>query len=130
MLVFNEAFEYEILQREKEFSSYSAVNAYVVTWNLGGYTPPPNLDIRNLFNFGIKPTPDVIVVGFQEYVKLKAANLVSKAAWAFSQSIMDNSHLKDSKPFRYIHDCGSKRFSWVVSSRVCQERDEYKNYAC
>ena len=64
--------------REKEFSTYSRVSVYMVTWNLGGYSPPPNLNVKNLFDFGKNPTPDVVVVGFQEYIELKATNILSK----------------------------------------------------
>lgn len=48
-----------------------------MTWNLGGYVIDQNLDLQGLFDFRNHPTPDLVIIGLQELVELKAASLMS-----------------------------------------------------
>ena len=72
----NEAFENEIRFREKEFSTYESINVYVVTWNLAGCPLNPLVDFLDLFNPRGNLPPDLVVIGFQEYIELSATSVV------------------------------------------------------
>lgn len=72
----NEAFENEIRFREKEFSTYENINVYVVTWNMAGCPVNPLVDFLDLFNPRGNAPPDLVVVGFQEYIELSATSVV------------------------------------------------------
>ena len=64
------------MERQKEFAEFSQLNIFAATWNLAGISPPLELDLSKLFNFQGNATPDVIIVGLQEFVELNAANVM------------------------------------------------------
>jgi hypothetical protein len=73
----------EQLQKlEAEYSTYHPIRVKVCSWNLGGREPPVNVDLAQ-WVLGSPPhreTPDVLVVGLQEMVKLNAKNVLSGAS--------------------------------------------------
>jgi phosphatidylinositol-bisphosphatase len=73
--VFGEALEKAVKEREKEFSTFEDVNLLIASWNVGGFQPTASLDLTNLFNIEGNNTPDVVVVGLQEYVVSSATSM-------------------------------------------------------
>jgi len=74
--VFGEAFEKAIKEREKDFSTYDDISVFIATWNIGGFQPTSNFDLSNLFNSEGNPSPDIVVIGLQEYIANTVSNMV------------------------------------------------------
>ena len=49
---------------------------HVAAWNLGGFQPTSSFDLTGLFNMEGNPSPDVVIVGLQEYTELSATSMV------------------------------------------------------
>jgi Phosphatidylinositol 5-phosphate phosphatase len=82
---FSDVFERKIKEHEKEYTSYDQVTVFTATWNLGGYEPAPDFDLSGLFNFEGNQSPDIIVVGFQEFVELNTTNIIAGDQYKFRQ---------------------------------------------
>ncbi|CAN1354637.1 Type IV inositol polyphosphate 5-phosphatase 9, partial [Linum perenne] len=53
------------------------IRLFVGSWNVGGNSPPADLDIGDWLNDGdISLSPDIYVLGFQEVVPLNAGNII------------------------------------------------------
>jgi len=73
---FGDESEKVIVERIKEFAEFEDLTVFTVTWNLGGYQPYQMLNLGDLFNFQGNDTPDLVVIGLQEFIELNAANVV------------------------------------------------------
>ena len=72
-----DTFERVVRLRESEYTNTSDVSIFISTWNMGGYEPEKDFKLNNLFDFEGAAAPDIIVVGFQEFVELNAKNMMS-----------------------------------------------------
>jgi hypothetical protein len=63
-----------------QYSENKDIEIGVVTWNLAGNSPHPNFDISNILLMDPKTnqmkTPDILIVAFQEMVKLNVQQIV------------------------------------------------------
>lgn len=67
----------EMEKRHEEYTDIEALNLFVGTWNIGGVKPYESVDISAwLFPIQDSFVPDIVVVGFQEIVEIKASTLL------------------------------------------------------
>lgn len=64
----------EVFAREDEYSQFTKVTIQICTWNMGGRKPPTH---ENLLPWLLADSrPDIVIVAFQEIVKLNARNCI------------------------------------------------------
>ena len=102
--------EKQLEKYRSHFQSWQNITVSVVSWNCGGNTPPPTFDITNIVHFEggeAQVTPDVVIVGLQEMVKLNAKSVIQgkdKERALLWERIITNSLCKKAK---YV--CVSKK---------------------
>ena len=78
-------FEDTVSARESEFALYKNFTIRAITWNLAGRKIPPDTDFTSILQ-GQEPA-DVIVLSFQEVVKLNPRNILQESN---NQGAIDN----------------------------------------
>ena len=67
----------ELKRRQDDYTDTDAVNLFVGTWNLNGVKPYESVDISAwIFPIDESFIPDIVVVGLQEIVEVKASTLL------------------------------------------------------
>ena len=67
--------EEEISKRESEYTKYSQLRIRIVTWNMAGRKLPTECELLNLLVD--EEPPDMVIVCFQEIVKLNPRNVIN-----------------------------------------------------
>lgn len=72
----NEYVTNKLEKMSEQFTSYSAINVFVGTYNVNGCTKDIDLS-KWLFPIGEKFKPDIVVLGFQEVIELTAGSILN-----------------------------------------------------
>jgi len=74
------AVEQKMTQNEQSYTTFTPIRVGMVTWNLAGQTPYQHFDIANILlqdpHSGELKTPEILVVAFQEMVKLNVTSIM------------------------------------------------------
>jgi phosphatidylinositol-bisphosphatase len=104
----------EVSAREEEYSDYTIVTMQVCTWNLGGKKPPTHEDLLPWLMTDCRA--DILVVAFQEIVKLNARNILpgANASTVLAWSELLSKTLRGAAD-QYIHIKDEDMFGCLIS---------------